>query len=54
MVHYRDEIKINGEMVKALLDAKDEIVSLIGIRFDERGRTGYKSNNPAIKARFRL
>ena len=46
------KLKSMEKWLKPYLDAKDEIVSLIGIRFDERGRTGYKSNNPAIKARF--
>ena len=36
--------------LKPYLDANDEIVTLIGIRFDERGRTGYKSNNPSISS----
>ena len=46
------KLKSMEKWLKPYLDAKDEIVTLIGIRHDERGRTGYKSNNPAIKARF--
>tara|TARA_B100000963_G_scaffold37551_1_gene28058 strand:- start:329 stop:1180 length:852 start_codon:yes stop_codon:yes gene_type:complete len=46
------KLKAMEKWLKPYLDANDEIVTLIGIRFDERGRTGYKSNNPSIKARF--
>ena len=46
------KLKAMEKWLKPYLDANDEIVTLVGIRFDERGRTGYKSNNPSIKARF--
>ena len=46
------KLKAMEKWLKPYLDANDEIVTLVGIRYDERGRTGYKSNNPAIKARF--
>ena len=46
------KLKAMEKWLKPYLDANDEIVTLIAIRFDERGRTGYKPTHQAIKARF--
>ena len=46
------KLKAMEKWLKPYLDANDEIVTLIAIRSDERGRTGYKPTHQAIKARF--
>jgi len=38
--------------LKPALDEGQEIITYVGIRYDERGRVGYKPTNPLIKARF--
>ena len=38
--------------LKPALDAGQEIITYVGIRYDERGRVGYKPTNDLIKAKF--
>ena len=38
--------------LKPSLDAGQEIITYVGIRYDERGRVGYKPTNDLIKAKF--
>ena len=38
--------------IKDSLKEGTEIITYVGIRFDERGRIGYKPTNPLIKAKF--
>ena len=38
--------------IKDSLKEGKEIITYVGIRFDERGRVGYKPTNPLIKANF--
>ena len=40
------------DWIKPSLIKGDEIITYVGIRFDERGRVGYKPSNPLIKAKF--
>ena len=48
------EMKLRSfeDWIKPSLDKGDEIITYVGIRFDERGRVGYKPSNPLIKAKF--
>jgi len=38
--------------LKPALDKGQEIITYVGIRYDERGRVGYKPTNDLIKAKF--
>ena len=38
--------------LKPALDEGNEIITYVGIRYDERGRIGYKPTNNLIKAKF--
>jgi len=46
------KLKSMEAWLKPALDAGQEIISYIGIRYDERGRIGYKPTNDLIKAKF--
>ena len=48
------EMKLRSfeDWIKPSLIKGDEIITYVGIRFDERGRVGYKPSNPLIKAKF--
>ena len=48
------EMKLRSfeDWIKPSLVKGDEIITYVGIRFDERGRVGYKPSNPLIKAKF--
>ena len=46
------KLKSFEQWIKPSLKEGTEIFTYIGIRFDERGRTGYKSNNPLIIPKF--
>ena len=46
------KLKSFEQWIKPSLKENVEIFTYIGIRFDERGRTGYKSNNPLIIPKF--
>ena len=46
------KLKSFEQWIKPSLKENTEIFTYIGIRFDERGRTGYKSNNPLIIPKF--
>ena len=46
------KLKSFEQWIKPSLDEGTEIITYIGIRFDERGRVGYKPTNPLIKAKF--
>ena len=46
------KLKSMESWLKPALDAKQEIITYIGIRYDERGRVGYKPTNDLIKAKF--
>jgi 3'-phosphoadenosine 5'-phosphosulfate sulfotransferase (PAPS reductase)/FAD synthetase len=38
--------------LKPFLEEGAEVITYVGIRYDERGRVGYKPTNPLIKAKF--
>lgn len=46
------KLKSMENWLKPALDAGQEIITYVGIRYDERGRVGYKPTNDLIKARF--
>ena len=48
------EMKLKSMEVwlKPALDEGQEIITYVGIRYDERGRVGYKPTNDLIKAKF--
>ena len=46
------KLKSMEAWLKPALDAGQEIVTYVGIRYDERGRIGYKPTNNLIKAKF--
>ena len=46
------KLKSMEKWLKPALDEGQEIITYVGIRYDERGRVGYKPTNPLIKARF--
>ena len=46
------KLKSMEAWLKPALDAKQEIITYVGIRYDERGRIGYKPTNDLIKAKF--
>jgi 3'-phosphoadenosine 5'-phosphosulfate sulfotransferase (PAPS reductase)/FAD synthetase len=46
------KLKSMEKWLKPSLDAGEEIITYVGIRYDERGRVGYKPSSPSIKARF--
>ena len=46
------KLKSMEAWLKPALDAGQEIITYVGIRYDERGRIGYKPTNNLIKAKF--
>ena len=46
------KLKSMEAWLKPALDAGQEIITYVGIRYDERGRIGYKPTNDLIKAKF--
>ena len=46
------KLKSMENWLKPALDDGQEIITYVGIRYDERGRVGYKPTNDLIKARF--
>ena len=46
------KLKSMEAWLKPALDAGQEIFTYVGIRYDERGRVGYKPTNDLIKAKF--
>ena len=46
------KLKSMEAWLKPALDAGQEIITYVGIRYDERGRVGYKPTNDLIKAKF--
>ena len=46
------KLKSMEAWLKPSLDAGQEIITYVGIRYDERGRIGYKPTNNLIKAKF--
>ena len=46
------KLKSMEKWLKPSLDAGEEIITYVGIRYDERGRVGYKPTHDSIKARF--
>ena len=46
------KLKSMEAWLKPALDAGQEIITYVGIRYDERGRVGYKPTNNLIKAKF--
>ena len=46
------KLKSMETWLKPALDAGQEIITYVGIRYDERGRVGYKPTNDLIKAKF--
>ena len=46
------KLKSMEKWLKPSIDAGEEIITYVGIRYDERGRVGYKPSSPSIKARF--
>ena len=46
------KLKSMESWLKPALDAGQEIITYVGIRYDERGRIGYKPTNNLIKAKF--
>ena len=46
------KLKSMEAWLKPALDAGREIITYVGIRYDERGRIGYKPTNNLIKAKF--
>ena len=46
------KLKSMEAWLKPALDAGQEIFTYVGIRYDERGRIGYKPTNNLIKAKF--
>ena len=46
------KLKSMEAWLKPSLDAGKEIITYVGIRYDERGRIGYKPTNNLIKAKF--
>lgn len=46
------KLKSMESWLKPSLDAGQEIITYVGIRYDERGRVGYKPTNDLIKAKF--
>ena len=46
------KLKSMEKWLKPSLDAGEEIITYVGIRYDERGRVGYKPTHESIKARF--
>ena len=46
------KLKSMEAWLKPALDAGQEIITYVGIRYDERGRIGYKPRNNLIKAKF--
>ena len=46
------KLKSMENWLKPALDDGQEIITYVGIRYDERGRIGYKPTNDLIKAKF--
>ena len=46
------KLKSMESWLKPSLDKGQEIITYVGIRYDERGRVGYKPTNDLIKAKF--
>ena len=46
------KLKSMEAWLKPALDDGQEIITYVGIRYDERGRVGYKPTNDLIKAKF--
>ena len=46
------KLKSMETWLKPALDEGQEIITYVGIRYDERGRVGYKPTNDLIKAKF--
>ena len=46
------KLKSMEAWLKPALDVGQEIITYVGIRYDERGRIGYKPTNNLIKAKF--
>ena len=46
------KLKSMEAWLKPALDHGQEIITYVGIRYDERGRVGYKPTNDLIKAKF--
>ena len=46
------KLKSMEAWLKPALDKGQEIITYVGIRYDERGRVGYKPTNDLIKAKF--
>tara|TARA_B100001057_G_scaffold24373_1_gene22491 strand:- start:2137 stop:2988 length:852 start_codon:yes stop_codon:yes gene_type:complete len=46
------KLKSMEAWLKPALDAGQDIITYVGIRYDERGRIGYKPTNNLIKAKF--
>ena len=46
------KLKSMEAWLKPALDEGQEIITYVGIRYDERGRVGYKPTNDLIKAKF--
>ena len=46
------KLKSFEDWLKPSLQKGEEIITYVGIRYDERGRVGYKPTNPLIKAKF--
>ena len=46
------KLKSMEAWLKPALDAGQQIITYVGIRYDERGRIGYKPTNDLIKAKF--
>ena len=46
------KLKSMETWLKPALDEGQEIITYVGIRYDERGRIGYKPTNDLIKAKF--
>ena len=46
------KLKSMEAWLKPALDTGQEIITYVGIRYDERGRIGYKPTNDLIKAKF--
>ena len=46
------KLKSMEAWLKPALDAGQEVITYVGIRYDERGRIGYKPTNNLIKAKF--
>ena len=46
------KLKSMEAWLKPALDQGQEIITYVGIRYDERGRVGYKPTNDLIKAKF--